>query len=146
MDLRARALQLAGRLIEIGRGLSEGAGQPIAQELLDSGKALEKLEAICAAQGGMREPSTARYQRVIEAARAGHLLAIDNRRLARLAKLAGAPFSKTAGLEIHVRLGDKVAAGAPLYTLHAESRGELEYAALFATHNSDLLQWRNEGQ
>ena len=143
MDLRARALQLAGRLIEIGRGLSEGAGQPIARELLDSGKALSKLEAICAAQGGMREPSTARYQHVMKAAQPGYLSAIDNRRLARLAKLAGAPFSKSAGLEIHVRLGDKVEAGAPLYTLHAESHGELEYATLFATQNTDILQWRD---
>jgi thymidine phosphorylase len=143
MDLRARALQLAGRLIEIGRGLSEGAGQPIARELLDSGKALSKLEAICAAQGGMREPAVAPYQHVVEAARTGYLSAIDNRRLARLAKLAGAPFSKSAGLEIHVRLGDKVEAGAPLYTLHAESHGELEYATLFATQNTDILQWRD---
>ena len=36
---------------------------------------------------------------------------------------------------LHVRLGDTVAAGQPLFTLHAESPGELAYAqAYLATH------------
>jgi thymidine phosphorylase len=53
---------------------------------------------------------------------------MDNRRLAKVAKLAGAPKSPAAGIDLHVRLGDKVEQGQPLFTLHAQSRGELEYA------------------
>lgn len=145
-DLRERALELAGRLIEIGSGLPQGAGPTVARDLLESGKALRKLEAICEAQGGMREPPMARHQHVIVAAQGGLLSAIDNRRLARLAKLAGAPFAKAAGLEMHARLGDRVEAGAPLCSLHAESRGELEYAASFAVQNDDIFQWRGTEQ
>ncbi|HJQ83431.1 MAG TPA: thymidine phosphorylase, partial [Candidatus Binatia bacterium] len=64
---------------------------------------------------------------------------IDNRRLARAAKLAGAPTDPAAGLDLHVRLGTPVAAGEPLFTLHAESPGELAYALAFVRAHPDLI-------
>ena len=65
--------------------------------------------------------------------------AIDNRRIARLAKLAGAPDDKAAGIDLHVRVGDVVASGQPLCTVHAESPGELAYALDFAAANRDII-------
>jgi thymidine phosphorylase len=60
---------------------------------------------------------------------------IDNRRLARVAKLAGAPAAPAAGLVLSKRVGDVVEVGEPLYTLHAEAQGELDYALEYArTH------------
>ncbi|MBB5055022.1 hypothetical protein HNQ36_005033 [Afipia massiliensis] len=53
---------------------------------------------------------------------------MDNRKIAKLAKLAGAPEAKAAGIELHVRPGDIVSAGQPLCTVHAEARGELAHA------------------
>jgi thymidine phosphorylase len=53
---------------------------------------------------------------------------MDNRRLARIAKLAGAPRAPAAGLDLHVRVGDRVGKDQPLFTVHAESPGELAYA------------------
>lgn len=138
-DLRDRALVLAGRIIELGRGLAPGAGLSIARDVLDSGRALRKFEAICQAQGGMREPPVASHQYAVESASDGVLIAIDNRRLALAAKLAGAPAAKSAGMEVHVRLGELVAAGQPLFTLHAESPGELAYALAYVAGNSDML-------
>jgi thymidine phosphorylase len=61
------------------------------------------------------------------------VLGIDNRAIAKAAKLAGAPSAKAAGLDLHVRLDQTVAAGQPLFTLHAESPGELEYALDYVT-------------
>ncbi len=58
----------------------------------------------------------------------GTFTVIDNRRLSRLAKLAGAPQSPAAGVRLQVRLGDAVRAGQPLLQLHAQSPGELAYA------------------
>ena len=74
------------------------------------------------------------------ASAAGLLSSIDNRRLSRVAKLAGAPQSHSAGLELHVKLGDRIERGQPLMTLHGESRGELEYALDFAQANPDILK------
>jgi thymidine phosphorylase len=65
---------------------------------------------------------------------------MDNRRIARLAKLAGAPEDKVAGVEMHVRLGDQVRAGMPLCTIHAESEGELAYALAYAQTNPELFE------
>ena len=68
---------------------------------------------------------------VVQPANAESILAVgavDNRRLARAAKLAGAPRDPAAGAVIHARLGDRVEPGQPLFTLHAQARGELDYA------------------
>jgi thymidine phosphorylase len=87
----------------------------------------------------MREPRRAPYTRVVSASRNGLLIHIDNRRLAKVAKLAGAPEDAAAGLELHVRLGDRVDLDQPLYTVHAESPGELAYALAFARANPDIV-------
>jgi thymidine phosphorylase len=131
-DLRARALLLAGHLLELAGAVPPGSGEALARALLDDGRALRKFEAICEAQGGMRTPPVASSTRPITARAAGRVATIDNRRLARVARLAGAPHDPAAGLVLHVRLGDRVEAGAPLYTIHAESRGELAYALTYA--------------
>ena len=144
-DLRERALVLAGRVIEAGRGLAPGAGLDVAREILADGRALRKFEGICDAQGGMQSPPVAPHTHVVEATRAGVVSHIDNRRLARVAKLAGAPAAKAAGLELLVRLGDAVVAGQPLFTLHAESPGEVDYALAFARENEDTFIIREEG-
>ncbi len=127
-DLRARALELAGAVLEIGDAAGEGEGIAKAERLLDSGAAARKFEAIRAAQGGGRTPPRARFTRVIAAAAAGRVAAIDNRRIARVAKLAGAPKAPAAGVDLHVRLGERVEKGQKLATLHADSPGQLDYA------------------
>jgi thymidine phosphorylase len=87
----------------------------------------------------MREPPHARYTHPVEAVRAGRVVAIDNRRLARIAKLAGAPNAPAAGLELHAPIGRELSAGEPLFTLHAESPGELAYALAYAGANADVI-------
>ena len=71
--------------------------------------------------------------------RPGRLTTINNRTLGRLAKLAGAPDDKAAGVELHVRLGDEVATGQPLLTVHANAPGELAYALDYAAANPGLM-------
>jgi thymidine phosphorylase len=138
-DLSARALTLAGHLLELGGAAREGEGEARALAILKTGEAWAKFQAICEAQGGMREPPVAEYRHVIEAARSGRVNALDNRRLAKIAKLAGAPEDKAAGLVLDVRLGDEIVAGQPLYTIHAQSPGELSYALNYARDNADLI-------
>jgi len=134
-DLRVRALALAGELLEFCGHTVAGNGNSTARHLLDSGVAWAKFQAICEAQGGLREPGIAPLREPVSAARTGFVSGIDSRRLARVAKLAGAPGAPTAGLEMHVQLGDPIERGMPLFTLHAQSPGELDYALDYlATH------------
>jgi Thymidine phosphorylase len=56
--------------------------------------------------GRFHEPGTAAQRIEILAPHAGELTAVDNRRIARIAKLAGAPRQKSAGIRLLVRIGD----------------------------------------
>ena len=138
-DLRARALALASGLLELCGKADPGQGTTLASVTLDDGRAWSKFQHICAAQGGMRIPPQARHTKILAAGHGGVLEALDNRRIARLAKLAGAPYAKAAGVELHVRLGDRVSTGTPLCTLHAEAEGELAYALSYAEANPDMF-------
>ena len=60
-------------------------------------------------------------------------------RLAKVAKLAGAPMAATAGLTSSVRIGDRLNVGDLLYSVHAESHGELEYALTYANVHTTIF-------
>jgi thymidine phosphorylase len=60
--------------------------------------------------------------------------------VAKVAKLAGAPCSATAGIDCRVRIGDSIWAGEPLFHIHAQSPGELEYALTYAAAHSDIFE------
>ncbi|MGR8950640.1 MAG: thymidine phosphorylase family protein [Gammaproteobacteria bacterium] len=140
LDLRQRALQIAGCLLEMGNIAAADCGVIEAQRILDSGLAWEKFQAICKAQGGMREPPHAAYHYDVFAAKDGKVSAIDNRVVARIAKLAGAPNDKAAGVYMHVRLDDVVQEGDVLMTVHADSPGELEYALEYERAQKDAIK------
>lgn len=131
-DLRDRASRLAGALLETAGVAAPGSGDALAGRTIDDGRAWQKFVAICEAQGGLREPPHAAYHYDVFAARDGTVAAIDNRIVARIAKLAGAPADKAAGISMSCRIGDRVTRGDVLMTIHAESPGELEYALAFA--------------
>jgi thymidine phosphorylase len=143
-DLRERALLIAGGVLDLAPGAVPGEGLAIARALLDSGAAWRKFESICRAQGGFTEPVMAPHRRPILAARRGTVVSIDNRRLARIAKLAGAPAAAAAGLDCRLRIGDFIEAGEPLFEIHAQSRGELDYALDYARARPDIVRWEDE--
>ncbi|MEE4330808.1 MAG: thymidine phosphorylase family protein [Wenzhouxiangella sp.] len=138
-DLRERALALAADLLELADAAEPGAGLDLATRTLESGAAEAKFDAICEAQGGRREPPIAPRGFVVRSSKSGRVICFDNRRLSQVAKLAGAPGAPAAGLELHVRLGDRVEADQALFTLHAETTGELDYARDFVRSNGDIV-------
>ncbi len=131
-DLRDRALALASDVIALGTGWTSNEADRKARLTLESGAAYEKFERICHAQGAFREPMRAKLQHVITAPSAGRIMSINNRVVAQLAKLAGAPDVPAAGLRIHVRLGDQVEKGQQLMTLYAQTQAELAYPLAYA--------------
>jgi thymidine phosphorylase len=137
-DLRERAVLLAGTLLELAGKVPENTGRAMAEQVLTSGRAAAKFRRICEAQGGLRTPPVSSHRHPICATHAGRVVAVDNRRLARVAKLAGAPDDKAAGVELHVSLGHEIERGHPLYTIHAETPGELDYALEYALANPDI--------
>lgn len=112
-DLCDRVALVAGAVLELGGVAKEGT---------DFGW-LTRRSAV-AAPGknfresarlrGFREPPQALYVEPLLATTSGRAVHIDNRKLSRLAKLAGAPESPAAGIQLQVRLGDEVTRGQSL--------------------------------
>ncbi|HLW73682.1 MAG TPA: thymidine phosphorylase family protein [Gammaproteobacteria bacterium] len=139
-DLRAHSLDIAAALVELAEVARGDEARSLVTAVLQDGRALAKLEAICDAQGGMRQPPVATHTHDVAAMHAGRITAIDNRLLSRAAKLAGAPHAKAAGLELLVRLDERVSRGQPLFRLHAENAGDLDYALEFVQRHPGVVQ------
>ena len=138
-DLRERAVLLAGELLELSGEIELGKGKQTARGLLESGKAYNKFLAICKAQRNFKQPLLKPYKFEIKAKKTGVLRRIDNRKIAKLAKLSGAPQSKSAGILLNVHLNDEIEKGQLLYTLFAESQGELNYALEYYESHDDII-------
>ncbi|MBI1767177.1 MAG: thymidine phosphorylase family protein [Bacteroidetes bacterium] len=134
-DLVNHALLLSGKLLEMAGKCGSGEGIVEAKQILQSGKAFKKFVAICEAQGGFFQPKAAPFTKDFPSERAGKIVGIDNRTVARIAKLAGAPKAPTAGIFFGAHLGKNIQIGEPLLTIHAESQGELNYAYDYARSN-----------
>ncbi len=133
LDLREKALRLAGHLIEYDSNVRGGTGYARAKELLDNGMALSQMQRIIDAQG----PSPCRnglgtLVREVKAARTGTVSEIDCLRLNRLARLAGAPIDRGSGIALLKKVGDAAEAGEPLYRIHACEPSQFELAVAAA--------------
>jgi len=128
-DLRQKALRLAGRVLEFDPDVRGGQGYAIARDILESGRALAKMNDIIESQGRQTvEPTLGRLSFEISAAANGTVIDIDNYHMARLARLAGAPMDKGAGVDLLKKLGDPVKKGEPLYRVHAEFKSDHDFA------------------
>jgi len=136
-DLREKALQLAGRILEFEPDVHGGQGYVIARDILDSGRALAKMEAIIKAQGENTEsPVPGNLQQTVLADASGTITDIDNLLMAHVARLAGAPMDPGAGVDLHYKLGEKVKQGDALYTIYAEFAPDFRFACEAATKES----------
>lgn len=138
-DLKEKALLLSGALLEFCADLENGQGYQEAKKILEDGRAFKKFEAICRAQGGFSEPKFGRFKHVIVSNQEGMVIKIDNRLISRVAKLAGAPDNPSAGVDLHISVGAFVSKGEPLFTIYAESEGELNYALHYFYSHQDVV-------
>ena len=131
-DLRQKSLRLAGRLIECDPDVRGGDGYAIARDILDSGRALRRMEDIIAAQGSKGfdhlHPQLGPLTFEVCAPASGTVVGIDNFQIARVARLAGAPKVQGAGVDLMHKLGATVAQGDVLYRVHAGYPADLEFA------------------
>ncbi|WP_447932537.1 thymidine phosphorylase family protein [Sphingopyxis fribergensis] len=128
-DLRDRALMLAGRVLEFDPALEGGAGFERARALLDSGQALAAMERIIDAQGRRADAiEVGALHHDVRAHHRGSVAAIDCHLISRIARAAGAPMDKGAGIDLLRKVGDRVLQGDILYRIHAESSAGLAFA------------------
>ncbi len=127
-DLKERSILLAAALLRISGKYPANTETSLARTILENGQAYKKFRAICEAQGGFKEPVVAPYHHDIQSETKGTIQWVDNRKLARVAKLAGAPKSPSAGVLYNAPIGKHIEKGDLLFRIYAESQGELDYA------------------
>ena len=133
-DLRDKALMLAARVLALG-GVADPRER--ADALLRSGAAAEAMDRLIDAQGrNSAPPGLGRLTREIVADRSGTVAAIDCYRVSGIARRAGAPSEKSAGIDLFKQRGDAVEAGEPLYRIHAAEEADLAEAAGYAERGS----------
>jgi len=136
-DLRQKALRLAGRVLEFDPDVRGGSGFAIARDILDSGRALARMNALIQAQGAQtRQFELGKLTYDVLAPADGVVTAIDNLQMAHIARFAGAPMDKGAGVELFKKLGDKVARAEPLYRLYAQFPADFKFARELCEENS----------
>ncbi|MEM5771695.1 MAG: AMP phosphorylase [Candidatus Aenigmatarchaeota archaeon] len=132
-DLIDKACSLAGILLEmIGKG-----NKNLALKAIKSGKAEKKIREIIEEQGGKRNISPedikiGEKQVNIFSRKNGIVMWIKNNELAELAKIAGAPKDRGAGIKLHVKIGDRVKENDKLFTIYAEKSIKLQEAEKYA--------------
>ncbi len=137
VDLKEKSLQMAGRILEFDPDVRGGQGYYLARDLLESGRALKKMEAIIALQGNQPVPTRpAQFQYQVRAPAAGYVTVIDNFQIAHIARMAGAPMDKAAGIDLHKKLNDRVDTNEPLYTIYAEFNADFQFARTLAAKDS----------
>ncbi|MDP3765284.1 MAG: AMP phosphorylase [Nanoarchaeota archaeon] len=129
LDLEKKCLMMCANIFSM---VGVGNGYKKALEILNSGKAYQKMLQIIKAQGG--KETTAEHIKIgrhfhdILSTKSGRISGIDNMFISRIARIAGAPTDKGAGIYLYRHVGDRVKKGEKLFTIYAESRHELEYA------------------
>ena len=136
LDLREKALEFAAAILRFDPAMKETDARRRTRELLDSGAAHETLQRMISAQGPAPEAVTAgRYATEVAAGADGVIEAVDCFQLAGIARTAGAPGDKAAGLDLMARPGDRICRDAPLYRIHAATETGLAAAAARASVN-----------
>jgi thymidine phosphorylase len=136
VDLREKSLRLAAHLLEYDPKLRGGSGYQRARELLNDGSALKQMEKMIKAQGPSTCPSElGPLTADIRAPQDGVVETLDCLRLNRIARIAGAPLDKGAGIKLFKKIGDCVERGEPLYRIHAFEPSEYELAVAASSSN-----------
>ena len=131
-DLEKKSLLLAGKLFEMTGKAKKGCGIKMAEEILYSGKAFKKFKEIIEAQGGnLKKLRKAEFTRDIRAKKSGKIIEINNKKINSLARQAGCPIDKSAGIYLHISAGDRIKKGDTIITIYAETMPRLNHAVRY---------------
>jgi len=157
-DLREHCLTVAAHMVCLGRRDTRPetfqAVQAELTDLLNNGKALAKFRELVEAQGGdvrqVDEPERlpqARYQETLFAGASGYAAEVNALKVAQATLELGAGRARktdtidpAVGVVVHKKVGDRVAKGDPLFTVHANDPDKLAQARAVLTEAVVLSQ------
>ena len=131
-DLLAKSIMMSGLILEMAGKSARGEGKKRALEILESGKAYDKMQQIIKAQGGEEilpeNISIGKFAHDVKATLSGKISHIDNAAISKIARIAGAPSDKGAGVYLYRHKKDRVKKGELLYTIYSNNRQRLNFA------------------
>ena len=140
IDLEKKCLLMCEQIFSM---IEHKDGYKKALDILNSGKAYHKMVEIIKAQGGKEiaaeDIKIGKHSHDIASAKSGRVASIDNILISRIARIAGAPRDKGAGIYLHKHVGNKVKRGEKLFTIYAEGIQDLEYARNVAKKNKTFI-------
>ena len=144
LSLVTKACSLAGILLEMAGVAASGRGEELACRILRTGEAYKKFREIVEAQEGdpdikPEDIEVGSYTYTLEATAEGAVTSIYNRAITLIARAAGAPEDKKAGVYLHVKTGYRVRKGDPLLTIHASSKAKLKEALQALAENPPIM-------
>ena len=138
-DLKKKSLDLAATLLEMTGRYGRRRSYKLVKEILEGGRALDKMKQIIRAQGKQKKLSLGEHRLKIKSSKTGIVKAIDNETIAKIARMAGAPDDKGAGLYLHKKKKDRVSKGDVLYDIYAENKAKLNLVKEFKTSFLDIF-------
>ncbi len=132
-SLIEKAVELAGILLELGAITPLGEGSNLAREILKSKRAYSKMKEIIEAQGGdpdvkPEDIEVGPYKEILRSQIKGYITSVSNKAITRIARAAGAPKDKGAGVRVFGKRGDRVNPGDPLIEIYSSSESRLQEA------------------
>ena len=143
-DFREHCLHVSAHMLAIGKRAADlDEGRRMSEKALGDGAAFEKFQVLVEAQGGdvsfVDHPEKlpqAKLVQIVTAPRGGWVAQIDARAVGEASVALGAgrakkadPVDHAVGFVIQRKVGDRVEAGDPLFTVHANDRAKAEAAA-----------------
>jgi AMP phosphorylase len=142
-NMAQKAVELAGTLLELSEKAPKEKGYLKAKEILESGKALKKMKEIINAQGKKIDESKkvpwAKFSHDVKSTQAGSISQLDVKGLTLMARIAGAPVDKEAGVLLNSEEGQKIKKGDKLMTIYSNNKRRLE-AARDYLHKNPIIQ------
>lgn len=135
-----KACDLAGIILEMG-GIANGATK--AREILKSGAAMKKFREIVKAQDGNYDISSEDlkpgiHMAEIRSSKSGYVHNIKNKDLVVIARAAGSPNDKGAGMLLFRKKGQRVEVGTVLFEIYADNETKLKRAVEIAERHNPI--------
>jgi len=130
LDLEKKCVYMATKIFEMA-GIKNPKKKVL--DILNSGSAYKKMQEIISAQGGNpninpEKIKIGRYSYTIKSPVNGKVSDINNKAVSKIARVAGAPSNKGAGIYLHKHVGDDVEKNGKLFTVYSESSHKLAYS------------------
>jgi AMP phosphorylase len=132
-SLVEKSTALAGILLEMGFVAQQGQGKEMAKSILTSGRAWKKMQEIIDVQGGNpnvrpEDISVGEHRIAVKAPCDGFVTRVDNNAITAIARAAGAPKEKGAGITLNWKRGNKVKKSETLLEIYAQRASKLREA------------------